>query len=216
MLKKLQEQIIIVAETPLIRYFYGVVGSGKTEKLLHDSLDNGESTIYVLPEQSSKGVIESRKCNFDDDNQLRIVITPDIIFGEHYQKDRAKLFDLIYKDYHEVGRVVIDDAHFLTPDDIYSIAEACRDTTTKLDTYGLLTSFHGEMFRSSRELIDQADESIYLSHQCELFGCFDEATYNCLLKQPTPPASDIFVDGDYTSLCPTHKKIFAEEGLIEE
>ena len=43
MLKELKKKVInesvAVAEEPLIRYFYGVVNSGKTAKLLKSNLD---------------------------------------------------------------------------------------------------------------------------------------------------------------------------------
>lgn len=216
MLKELKKKVttvpVAVAEEPLIRFFYGVVHSGKTEKLLHDSIDTDEPTVYVLPKQSAKNVIEVHGRHLDNGDQWRITITPDIIYCD--DGSRTKLFDLLYNN--KTDRVVIDDCHFLSPDDVTDIANACWIAGIKLDAYGLLTSFRNEVFPGGWEWINQADEINCLERQCEFFGCFERASYNCLLKQPTPPKFNIFPDGDYIAFCPTHRSLFVEEGLIEQ
>jgi len=217
MIKTLEKQITAVEKDPLIRFFYGTMRSGKTEKLINDSLDYDYHTIFVLPEEDTSGIIESRAFQFAGNGKCGLTITPDIIFGEHHLKDSARLFDIIYGDNYDVNKVVIDEAQFLRPRDVYDIVEACRDTAKKLDSYGLLTDFHGNMFEGSREWINQADESICIDGHCEFPGCLKKSYYNCLMKQKKSPDSNVVVgDSQYIVLCPEHRELYKEEGLIEE
>jgi len=217
-MKTLQEKIIAVAEDPLIRFYYGTMRSGKTEKLLNDSLDYDCHTVFVLPEEDTSGTIESRAFPISDKYKCGFVITPDIIFGtKHHLKDSARLFDLIYEDDYDVDKVVIDEAQFLRPGDVHNISEACRSTNTKLYSYGLLTDFHGDMFEGSREWVNQADESICIEGHCEFPGCLKSSYYNCLMKQKKSPDSNVVVgDNQYIVLCPEHRELYKEEGLIEK
>jgi len=217
MIKTLEKQITAVEKDPLIRFFYGTMRSGKTEKLLSSSLDYDCHTVFVLPEEDTGGIIESRAFPAYDNNEHSFVITPDIIFGRHYPEQSTRLFDLIYEDDYDVEKVVIDEAQFLNPGDINNIAVACRSTKTKLDAYGLLTDFHGDMFKGSREWVEQAEESICIEGHCEFPGCSKSSYYNCLMKQKKSPDSNIVVgDSQYIVLCPEHRELYKEEGLIEE
>lgn len=216
-MKMLEKNQTPVAEEPLIRFFYGTMRAGKSKKLIKDSLDYDQPTVFVLPEKATKGVIESRACRLDNGNKYSFVIVPDIIFGQHHPEDNDNLFDLIYEDSNKVDRVVIDEAQFLDPDDVYDIAEACSANNIKLDAYGLLTDFHGEMFDGSREWINQADKSICIEGKCDFIGCKKTAAYNCLIKQQTPPDSNVVIgDSQYIVLCPEHRELYKKAGLIEE
>lgn len=217
MIKTLKRQTTMVKE-PLVSFYYGTMRSGKTEKLLNDSLDYDRHTVFVLPEEDTKGVIESRAFSIDDDCKCDFTIIPDIIFGtKHHPEQSAELFDLIYEDDYGVDKVVIDEAQFLDPGDVYDIAEACRSTNTKLDAYGLLTDFHGDMFEGSREWVNQADESICIEGQCEFPGCLKNSCYNCMMKQQKSPGSNVVVgDSQYVVLCPEHRELYKKAGFIEE
>lgn len=144
MLKRLQEQITAVAEEPLIRYFYGVVGAGKTAKLLKSNLNYDRNVIFVLPEINTNGTISADRIKISNTCTLDYTIFPDVIFGKHHQEQSAELLDLLYKGCHRVDKVVVDEAQFLTVDDAYGLVQACKDTETKLDCYGLLTDFRDD------------------------------------------------------------------------
>lgn len=216
MIKTLQKQTTTIEE-PLIRFFFGTMRSGKTEKLLNDSLEYKYNTVFVLPEEDTGGLIESRAFTVSNGWKCNFVITPNIIFGaKHHPKDSARLFDIIYDDY-GVDKVVIDEAQFLRPGDVYDIAEACRSTNTKLDAYGLLIDFHGNMFEGSREWINQSDESICIEGHCEFPGCLKNSYYNCMMKQQKSPDSNVVVgDSQYVVLCPEHRELYKKAGFIEE
>ena len=216
MIKTLQKQTITI-ENPLIRFFFGTMRSGKTEKLLNDSLDYDRHTVFVLPEEDTKGVIESRAFSTSDKHKCDLIINPDIIFGIHHIEQSARLLDLIYQDDYAINKVVIDEAQFLNPDDVYDIVEACRSTNTKLDAYGLLTDFHGNIFEGSREWINQSDESICIEGHCEFPDCLKNSYYNCMMKQQKSPDSNVVVgDSQYIVLCPEHRELYKKAGFIEE
>lgn len=219
MLKELKKKVttvpVAVAEEPLIRFFYGVVHSGKTAKLLESNLDYDRNVVFVLPEINTNGTISADRIKISDTYTLDSTIFPDVIFGKHHQEQSAELLDLLYKGCHRVDKVVVDEAQFLTVDDAYGLVQACKDTETKLDCYGLLTDFRGEMFRSARELVDGADEVICVERPCEFIKCREKANWNCLIKQAKTPESNIVFGEDYIALCDEHREVFAGEGLIE-
>lgn len=218
MIETLKKQTVLVSQDPLVKFYFGTMRSGKTEKLLNDSLEYKYNTVFVLPEEDTKGIIESRAFQVSDDCKCNFVITPDIIFGaKQHLEDSAKLFGLIYENEYDVDKVVIDEAQFLNPRDIYDITEACRLHNTKLDAYGLLTDFHGNMFEGSREWVNQADESICIEGHCEFPGCLKKSYYNCMMRQKKSPDSNVVVgDSQYIVLCPEHRELYKKAGLIEE
>lgn len=219
MLKEIKKKIITesvaVTTDPLVRFFYGVVGAGKTAKLLKSNLDYDRNVIFVLPEINTNGTISADRIKISDTYTLDSTILPDIIFGKHHQEQSTELLDLLYKGYHRVDKIVVDEAQFLTVDDAYELIQACEDTNTKLDAYGLLTDFRGEMFRSARELVDGADEVICVERPCEFIKCREKANWNCLIKQAETPKSNIVLGEDYIALCDEHREVLAGEGLIE-
>lgn len=217
MIETLKKQTMLVSQDPLVKFYYGTMRSGKTEKLLNDSLDYDRHIVFVLPEEDTTGVIESRAFKFAGNGKHEFIITPDIIFGRHHHKQSTRLLDLIYQDDHAINKVVIDEAQFLDPGDVYDIVEACRSTNTKLDAYGLLTDFHGNMFEGSREWVNQADESICIEGHCEFPGCLKKSYYNCMMRQKKSPDSNVVVgDSQYIVLCPEHRELYKKAGLIEE
>lgn len=219
MLKELGEIItpssVTIETEPLVRFYYGVVGAGKTAKLLKSNLDYDRNVIFVLPEINTNGTISADRIKISDTYTLDSTILPDIIFGKHHQEQSTELLDLLYKGYHRVDKVVVDEAQFLTVDDAYELIQACKDTNTKLDAYGLLTDFRGEMFRSARELVDGADEVVCVERPCEFIKCREKANWNCLIKQAKTPESNIVFGENYIALCDEHREVFAGEGLIE-
>lgn len=216
MIKTLEKQITAVEKDPLIRFFYGTMRSGKTKKLINDSLDYERHVVFILPEEDTSGVIKSRAFKFAGNDKHEFIITPDIIFGKHHPGQSNRLIDLICQDDHAINKVVIDEAQFLRPEDIYELAEVCRSTNIKLDVYGLLTDFHGNIFEGSREWIEQADESICIEGHCEFPGCSKNSYYNCLMKQKKSPDSNVVVgDSQYIVLCPEHRELYKKAGVIE-
>lgn len=216
MIKTLMKQTTLLEKEPLVSFYYGTMRSGKTEKLLNDSLEYKQNTVFVLPEEDTGGLIESRAFTVSNGWKCNFVITPNIIFGaKHHLEESARLFDLIdYDD--DVDKIVIDEAQFLDPDDVYNIAEACRSTNTKLDAYGLLTDFHGNVFDGSRKWVDCADESVCIEGKCEFPGCLKNSYYNCMMKQQKSPDSNVVVgDSQYIVLCPEHRELYKKAGLIE-
>ncbi|AFU63181.1 thymidine kinase [Lactobacillus phage ATCC 8014-B2] len=217
MIKTLKNQKVMTEIEPQIRFYYGTMRSGKTEKLLNDSLDDKYRSVFVLPEEDTSGIIESRAFHISDNCKCGFTITPDVIFGvKHHLLESMELFRLIYED-DSVDKIVIDEAQFLNPEDISDIVTACRVNNKKLDVYGLLTDFHGNVFDGSRKWIDYADESICIEGECEFPGCSKNSHYNCMMKQQKFPNSNIVVgDSQYIVLCPEHRELYKKAGLIEE
>lgn len=216
MIKTLKKQTMLVDQDPLISFYYGTMRSGKTEKLISDSLEQKYNTIFVLPEEDTGGLIESRAFPVSNGWKCDFVITPDIIFGVNHPVESVKLLSLIYEG-NTIDRVVIDEAQFLDPQYVSIIVKACHSTNTKLDAYGLLTDFHGNVFDGSQKWIDCADESVCIEGECEFLGCMKNSYYNCMMKQQKSPDSNIVVgDSQYIVLCPEHREFYKKAGLIEE
>lgn len=216
MIETLKKQTVSVSQDPLVKFYFGTMRSGKTEKLLNDSLEYKYNTIFVLPEEDTGGLIESRAFPVSGNWKCDFVINPDVIFGVNHPVESVKLLSLIYEG-NAIDKVVIDEAQFLDPRYIGIIVKACRSTNTKLDAYGLLTDFHGNVFDGSQKWIDYADESICIEGKCEFPGCSKNSYYNCMKKQQESPDSNIVVgDSQYIVLCPEHMELYKKAGFIEE
>ncbi len=117
------------------------------------------------------------------------------------------LFAVVHKDVEggKLDAIFLDEAQFLTKDQVRQLARICDDLSIPVLCYGLRTDFKGELFEGASELLAIADDLREVRTLCH---CGRKATMN-LRRDETGHAarggSQVAVDkGEYVSLCRRH------------
>lgn len=181
-------------------YFsYSAMNAGKSTLLLqasHNYRERGMRTllfIAALDERAGKGKIGSRI-------GLECDATP---FGRE-----DDLFTAIKQEQQRQGVacVFVDEAQFMSEDQVWQLARVVDDLGIPVMAYGLRTDFQGKLFPGSQALLAIADSLREIRTICE---CGRKATMVVRLGPDGKPLQDgeqIFVGGNeaYVSLCRRH------------
>ncbi len=183
-------------------YFsYSAMNAGKSTLLLQASYnyrERGMRTllfIAALDERAGKGKIGSRiglECEaipFGRDDDLFATIKRE-------------------QDREAIACVFVDEAQFMSEDQVWQLARAVDELDVPVMAYGLRTDFRGELFPGSRALLAIADSLREIRTICE---CGRKATMVVRLGPDGKPLQDgaqIVVGGNetYVSLCRRHWK----------
>jgi thymidine kinase len=104
--------------------------------------------------------------------------------------------------------VLLDEAQFLTKEQVYQLTEIADKISIPVLAYGLRTDFKGELFEGSQYLLAWADELIEIKTICH---CGRKATNILRLNQygaPVTQGEQIVIGGNelYVSTCRKHFK----------
>lgn len=130
-------------------------------------------------------------------------------------KQKASLFSptknllALIADHHRekpLSCVLIDEAQFLTEDQVWQLCQVADDLNIPVMCYGLRTDFQGKLFPGSQALLALADHLREIRTIC---WCGSKATMVIRLDQHGTPLSegaqiDIGGNDKYISLCRTH------------
>jgi thymidine kinase len=181
-------------------YFsYASMNAGKTTVLLQASYnyqERGMTTLLLtaaLDDRYGKGRIASRiglasdAHIFRDDDNLR-----NFISGEAASRP--------------LHCVLVDEAQFLTPQQVWQLAGVADDMGIPVMCYGLRTDFQGKLFPGSSELLAIADHLREIRTIC---WCGRKATMVMRLDaegQPVSEGEQVVIGGEdrYISLCRRH------------
>jgi thymidine kinase len=102
--------------------------------------------------------------------------------------------------------VLVDEAQFLTRDQVLALAGLCDELDIPVLAYGLRTDFQGELFEGSRYLLALADTLTEIKAVCE---CGRKATMNLRVDGAGRPVRDgaqteIGGNDRYVALCRRH------------
>jgi len=183
-------------------FYYSTMNAGKTTTLLqssHNYQERGMQTLLYTPiidTRYAEGVIASR-----------IGLTSSAIaFGQDFD---------FYDDIKErqsglpaLKCILIDEAQFLTKNQILQLTKVVDDLRLPVLTYGLRTDFLGETFEGSRYLLSWADELVEIKTICH---CGSKATMNARVDQSgniVRHGEQIEIGGNdrYISLCRKHHR----------
>jgi len=140
-------------------FYYSAMNAGKTTHLLQSSYnyrERGMSTLILSPAFDNRygvGKVASRIG----------IESPSIIFTE-----KENIFNLtkrIHKD-RVINCVLIDEAQFLSKDQVYQLTEIVDQLDIPVLAYGLRTDFQGELFTGSQYLLAWADHLKELKTIC--------------------------------------------------
>jgi thymidine kinase len=133
-------------------YFnYSSMNAGKTTVLLqsaHNYRERGMTPMLFTPkldDRYGEGWIRSR---IGLQSRATIFTAKDDLF----EMTRAQLED------HNIHCVLVDEAQFLTRDQVYQLSEVVDRLNIPVLCFGLRTDFQGELFEGSKYLLAWADE----------------------------------------------------------
>lgn len=183
-------------------YFnYSAMNAGKSTVLLqasHNYIERGMTTFLLtarLDDRAGEGVIASRigiaadAGRFDGDDDLL-----EMVKQRHQDQN--------------LHCVLVDEAQFLTEDQVWQLAAVADDLGIPVMCYGLRTDFQGKLFPGSAALLSIADDLREIRTIC---WCGKKATMVVRLGadgQPLDDGDQVDIGGNdkYISLCRHHWK----------
>lgn len=172
---------------------YGTMGSSKTANAImmaYDFEHKGLNILFVKPD------LENR----DGDNivKSRIGLTRECTLWSSF-----RLMDLT-----PIDKIIVDEAHFLTEEDIDYLSNIVDSLDIDVICYGLRTDFQTHLFSGSKRLLEIADKIEEVENTC---WCGKHAIINARIDQNRNIIKDgdqIVLGGDdvYVAVCRKHYK----------
>jgi len=179
-------------------FYYSAMNAGKTTKLLQSSFnykERGMDTIlYTFKFDNRFG--ESKVAS-------RIGI---VAVSNTFDKDLDLYDDISKKITSKTACVLIDEAQFLTKNQVLDLCKVVDNLNIPVLTYGLRTDFLGESFEGSMYLLLWADELVEVKTICH---CGKKATMNAKFdsnKKIVRSGEQVDIGGNekYIALCRKH------------
>ncbi len=182
-------------------FYYSSMNAGKSTALLQSSYnyrERGMNTLVLAPllddrygvgKVSSRIGLESEAINFSQEDDLLGIVSNAI-------KDEP------------LHCVLIDEAQFLTKDQVFQLGEMTDKLNIPVLAYGLRTDFQGEPFEGSKYLLAWSDNLKELKAICD---CGTKATMVIRLDEGgnvVTQGSQVEIGGNdrYVSMCRKHFK----------
>jgi thymidine kinase len=182
-------------------YFrYGAMNSGKSTALLQAAFNYEERSQHVL---LAKPAIDSKG---DRKIVSRLGVTREVDFLVEPKDNLRTLFNLHRSDFsdgRDIACLLIDEAQFLTPEQVDQALELAVIDGVPVLAYGIRTDFQTKSFPGSRRLLEIAHSLEELKTICR---CGRKAMFNgrVLNGEFTFDGEQVAIDGDlvsYESLC---------------
>lgn len=182
-------------------FYYSSMNAGKTTALLQSSYNYQERGMHTLlftaavDDRYKAGIIKSR---IGLEAQAYIFRAGDDLFAMVETEQRKTKIDC----------VLVDEAQFLSKDQVFQLSEVPDRLDIPVLTYGLRTDFLGNLFAGSQALLAWADELKELKTICH---CGKKATMVVRLDENNKAVrkgSQIEIGGNdrYISMCRKHFK----------
>ncbi len=182
-------------------FYYSSMNAGKSTALLQSSYnyrERGMNTLVMVPELddrygtgkvTSRIGLESEASTFKPDENL-------------YEVVRSRLQEA------PMHCVLIDEAQFLTKQQVFQLGEVSDELNIPVLAYGLRTDFQGEPFEGSKYLLAWSDNLKELKAICH---CGSKATMVVRMDEqgnPIREGSQVEIGGNdrYVSMCRKHFK----------
>jgi thymidine kinase len=133
-----------------LRFFHGPMDCGKSTLALqvdHNHSRQGRHGLLVTqgdrsaaPEISSRVGLSRDATEIDDRTDLRLLV-----------RDR-------WRDGHRVDYLIVDEAQFLTADQVDQLAELVDESHVDVYAFGLTTDFRARLFTGTQRLLEVADD----------------------------------------------------------
>ena len=180
-------------------FYYASMNAGKSTTLLqadYNYRERGmETMLYTaaIDDRAGLGTIASRIA----------LAAPAQMFGPDTDIRAEVEAELKKRPLH---CILIDEAQFLTRDQVFALASICDDLGIPVLAYGLRTDFQANLFEGSAHLLALADTLVELKAVCE---CGRKATMNLRVDEDgraVAKGASIEIGGNdrYISLCRRH------------
>ncbi len=181
-------------------FYFAAMNAGKSTVLLQSSYnyrERGMLTLLFTPAIDTRyraGFITSR-----------IGLSAEaLIFSES-----DNLFEIVQTQMEKYACVFIDEAQFLSREQVFQLTEITDKLSIPVLAYGLRTDFQGELFDGSHYLLAWADELIEIKTICH---CGRKATMNLRMNDKGEAVSEglqvlIGANDRYISTCRKHFKL---------
>src|SRR5688500_5610754 len=184
-----------------VYFYYAAMNAGKSTVLLQSSYNYRERrmrTLLLTPSIDTRygtGRIESRIGLRS--GAISLAATDDIVSRVRTEHQSQT-----------VACVLVDEAQFLTPEQVWQLAEVADTLDIPVLCYGLRTDFQGKLFPGSATLLVIADDLIELKTICY---CGRKATMNLRIDQDGHAAREgdqVEIGGNnrYVATCRRHFK----------
>src|SRR5688500_12835343 len=184
-----------------VYFYYAAMNAGKSTVLLQSSYnyrERGMHTLLFAPSIDTRygtGRIESRIGLRS--GALSLAATDDTVSRVRTEHQSQT-----------VACVLVDEAQFLTPEQVWQLAEVADTLDIPVLCYGLRTDFQGKLFPGSATLLGIADDLIELKTICY---CGRKATMNLRIDQDghaVKQGEQVEIGGNnrYVAACRRHFK----------
>jgi len=180
-------------------FYYAAMNAGKSTTLLQADFNYRERGMQTMlwtaahDDRSGSGQIGSR---------LGLTIEA------HAYSPEVDLFDAVGDELkrRELHCVLIDEAQFMTRDQVLQLCRLCDEVNLPVLCYGLRTDFLGQLFEGSAALLALADALVELKAVCE---CGRKATMNLRVDAEghavaSGEQTEIGGNDRYVALCRRH------------
>ncbi|HUP81141.1 MAG TPA: thymidine kinase [Pirellula sp.] len=182
-------------------FYYSTMNAGKSTILLQSSYnyrERGMHTLIFSPEIDDRfgvGRVSSR-IGLQSES---IAISPSVNLFRRVQKEHVN---------QTVHCVLVDEAQFLTKQQVRQLSDVCDELDIPVLTYGLRTDFQGNLFEGSHHLMAWADTLSEIKTICH---CGRKATMVLRIDAHGKPVRDgeqIQIGGNerYVTVCRKHFK----------
>lgn len=180
-------------------FYFAAMNAGKSTVLLQSSYnykERGMQTLLFTPSIDTRyqsGVVHSR-----------IGLSEEaLIFTK-----KDNLYQQVLDQKQSYACVLIDEAQFLTKEQVYQLTEVTDQLNIPVLAYGLRTDFRGELFEGSQYLLAWSDELIEIKTICH---CGRKATMILRLNEKGEAileGAQVLIGGNtlYASTCRVHYK----------
>lgn len=183
-------------------FYYSAMNAGKSTVLLQSSYnynERGMDTLIFVPHIDNRygyGKVSSRIG----------LEAKAIAFAENFSLYKYVVEQV--KNNPNIKCILVDEAQFLTKNQVYELSEITDELNIPVLTYGLRTDFLGEPFEGSKYLLALADNLVEIKTICH---CGRKATMNLRIDQNGKvlrEGEQVAIGGNesYISVCRKHFK----------
>lgn len=187
-------------------FYYSAMNAGKSTILLQCSYnyrERGMHTLILLPEIDTRDAAGKVTSRIGLEAEASTFNTADNLLALVSRSDDDRTVDC----------VLVDEAQFLTRNQVRQLSDVCDSLDIPVMAYGLRTDFQGNLFEGSENLLAWADTLSEIKTICH---CGRKATMVLRIDENGRPIKDgkqIQIGGNerYVSVCRRHFK----EGMSE-